>query len=771
MNDKDLLEKKAQALSGKNYWESKDIPNLNLESLTFSDGPTGIRKQVEGKDNLGINQSLPAILLPSPLNLGQTWSRECLFKAGKILGQEAKRLNVDCVLAPAMNLIRSLYNGRSFEYYSSSPYLTGVLASSFVDGLHDENVGSTIKHFALNNQETARVISNSVCDLRALHEIYLKPFKMVVTQSKPTFVMGSYNLVNNEYALESSYLLKDVLRDMWGYENAVITDWGALNNKILAHKNGLALEMPFSSNEADLSLVDAVRNYEITEEDLDERIKELKHSINSLKTKGDPKPLEQDALLHITEESFVLLKNTDNFFPMTKEEDIQVIGYFFLNPRVQGSGSARINPIEQTSFKEVFDKHHLKYTYFPILESKRHKEHLNRRYFDHLDKNKKILLILGNPDFKESEGSDRKTLRFTKAQEELLSYITSNFKNIGLLILNGGPLTSPTLQNPNLKGLFYGGLPGMLTCEAFYYLLTGKTNPSGRLSFIYPKDETSLKVVSTLPNNVLYKESVLFKNVKEDETLFPFGYGLSYKDIIYEDIVLKECPLKDDKLSVEVTLKNPNKEPIKEVIQIYLKTEISGLNPLKLIGFSKIELKSEERKIIAIPLSFEEFKIFDIKSNSFRLVNGKYQLEVGKDSKNILKYFPVEIDAEDNVKIPEVYLTYQKGEQTDDSFLALPGVKLLDKEKEVTMNSPLLTLKRCYLGFILFSLIIRFGHSIARNGFPDKDAFVLMISYMPLRTLKSWSNGHLKDGFFEFLLKWVNGHRGKAIKALFKRKK
>lgn len=605
------LEEKASLCVGEDYWNSMKIEKYNIPSITMSDGPHGLRVQKIKADNLGINQSEVSTCFPALSTLGNSWNKEMAYKLGKAIGEEAKKENVNIVLGPAINIKRSPLCGRNFEYVSEDPYLSGILGSEYVKGMQSQNVGSCVKHFAVNNQENRRRIIDAVIDERTLREIYLKAFQIVIKQSKPWSIMSAYNKINGVYCSENKHLLKDILRDEWNYNGIVISDWGAENDRVEGIKATHDLEMPGGRGNGIQEIINAVKLNKITERELDEivdRIIEIAKSSKN-KQKGYTYNLEEhhEIALKIAEDSIVLLKNEDEILPLKKEK-IALIGDMAKNPRYQGAGSSTINPYKVENAFENFKEYNVEFEYtkgYERIESE-NDENLRKEAVEIAKKNKIVVIFAGLTENYESEGVDRKNLDIPENQNKLIEEISKVNKNIIVVLANGAPIAMP--WKDKVKGIITGYLGGEAGSKAMVNCLIGKVNPSGKLAETYPNKLEDTPCYNNYPGTELtveYKESIYvgyrYYEKANKEVLFPFGFGLSYTNFEYSNLKLNQ---EEDKIKVTFKIKNTGKVIGKEIAQIYISQENPKIyKPIKeLKDFKKVKLNPGEEKQIEIEL-------------------------------------------------------------------------------------------------------------------------------------------------------------------------
>jgi beta-glucosidase len=635
------LEEKASLCSGADLWHTKKVARLDIDAIKVSDGPHGLRTQSDKGDNLGINESIEAVCFPPAALAACSFDRELIRREGEIIGNEAMAYNVSTVLGPAVNMKRSPLCGRNFEYYSEDPYLCGELASEFVKGVQSKKVGTSLKHFAVNNQETYRMSNDSVVDERTLREIYLYAFEKTVKEAKPTTLMSSYNKLNGTYTSENKWLLNDVLRDEWGFEGLVMSDWNAVNDRPLGVAAGLDLEMPSSNGANDREIVKAVQEGRLSEDDLDVTVKRILKAVqfyydNKYETTVDL-DRDHDYSLQMAENSMVLLKNEKNVLPLSTEEEILYIGEFFEQPRFQGGGSSHINSHKVVSAKETMDRLGRRYTYFKGFSARGDylfEEDL-KQIFEAAKKASKVVVFAGLPESFESEGYDRAHMDLPSVQNKLITELMTFNSNIVVVLHNGSPVTMP--WNGDVKGILESYLGGEAAGEAVVNILYGKVNPSGKLAESFP---VHLEGNPSYLNfgereKTIYSEGIFigyrYYDKRKMEVLYPFGHGLSYTEFKYSGLRA------NDPYHVSVEVTNIGGRAGAEVVQLYISDNTGKVNrPVReLKGFEKVFLAPGETKNIIFSLDDRSYEYFDEEIHDWYAYSGKYTIAVGSSSRDI----------------------------------------------------------------------------------------------------------------------------------------
>ena len=641
------LEEKAGMCSGLDFWHLKEVEHLGIPKVMVSDGPHGLRKQDEKGDHLGINDSIKAVCFPPAVLSACSFDRGLMEEMGKAIGREAQANDVSVVLGPAVNIKRSPLCGRNFEYYSEDPYLAGEIAAAFVKGVQSQHVGTSIKHFAANNQEYRRMSSSSEVDERTLREIYFPAFETAVKKAQPCTFMCSYNQINGTFASENKWLLTDVLRGEWGFKGYVMSDWGAVNDRVKGLEAGLELEMPASGGDNDAMIVKAVKDGALEEKILDQAVERILRIIFEYADHRKPQEFtmekDHEEAQHIAEESMVLLKNENHILPLKTSEKAAFIGGFARNPRFQGGGSSHINCFKTTNVLNSVpcDAQVVYAEGFPA----------DRDFYDKALADEAVkaaaeadtaVIFAGLPESFESEGYDRSHMRLPECQNRLITEILKVQPNTVIVLHNGSPVEMPWLGE--IKGLLETYLGGQAGGAAAANILYGKINPSGKLA------ETMPLKLSDNPSylnfgggeKVEYREGIFvgyrYYDTKEMDVAFPFGYGLSYTTFAYSNLKLSmENPTEKDTVMVSADVTNTGKSAGKEVVQLYIRDLTgSAIRPEKeLKGFEKVFLEPGETKTVTMELNKRSFAWYNTKLHDWFAASGDYEILVGASSRDI----------------------------------------------------------------------------------------------------------------------------------------
>ena len=684
------LEEKAGMCSGLDFWHLKEVEHLGIPKVMVSDGPHGLRKQDEKGDHLGINDSIKAVCFPPAVLSACSFDRGLMEEMGKAIGREAQANDVSVVLGPAVNIKRSPLCGRNFEYYSEDPYLAGEIAAAFVKGVQSQHVGTSIKHFAANNQEYRRMSSSSEVDERTLREIYFPAFEIAVKKAQPYTFMCSYNQINGTFASENKWLLTDVLRGEWGFKGYVMSDWGAVNDRVKGLEAGLELEMPASGGDNDAMIVKAVKDGVLEEKILDQAVERILRIIFEYADHRKPQEFtmekDHEEAQHIAEESMVLLKNENHILPLKTSEKAAFIGGFARNTRFQGGGSSHINCFKTTNVLDSVpcDAQVVYAEGFPA----------DRDFYDKVLADEavkaaaeadKAVIFAGLPESFESEGYDRSHMRLPECQHRLITEILKVQPNTVIVLHNGSPVEMPWLGE--IKGLLETYLGGQAGGAAAANILYGKINPSGKLA------ETMPLKLSDNPSylnfgggeKVEYREGIFvgyrYYDTKEMDVAFPFGYGLSYTTFAYSNLKLSmENPTEKDTVMVSADVTNTGKSAGKEVVQLYIRDLTgSAIRPEKeLKGFEKVFLEPGETKTVTMELNKRSFAWYNTELHDWFAASGDYEILVGASSRDIRLTETLHLNSSQRLPM-HVHMNTTLGDLLRNSETAEAAKKLIQK--------------------------------------------------------------------------------------------
>lgn len=642
------LEEKAGLCSGFDFWHTKPVKRLGIPSIMVSDGPHGLRKQDDLGDHLGINDSIQAVCFPTGSAMASSFDRELIRTVGEALGDECQAENVSIILGPAANIKRSPLCGRNFEYFSEDPYLASEMAANHIKGVQSKNVGTSLKHFLANNQEHRRMTSSSEIDERALREIYMAAFEDAVKNAKPWTVMCSYNRINGEYASENQKYLTNVLRDEWDFDGFVVSDWGAVNDRVKGLIAGLELEMPSSGGMNDAKIIAAVKNGDLDEAVLDRAATRILNIIyRYIESKKNnvvfDKEKHHDLARKVSEETMILLKN-QGILPLNKDSKIAFIGSFAKKPRYQGGGSSHINSFKIIGALEAV-KPVTEVVYAKGYETK--KDIINDALIQEACEAAKscevAVIFAGLPDTFESEGFDRTHMSLPNCQNRLIDEVCAVQPNTVVVLHNGSPVEMPWIDK--VKGVLEAYLGGQAVGEATINLLFGMANPCGKLAETFPvklEDNPSYLFYLGEKDTVEYREGVFvgyrYYDKKKAPVLFPFGFGLSYTTFEYSNLTLSSESIKDtDTVTVSVKVTNTGAMAGKEIVQLYVApVNSSVIRPIKeLKGFEKIFLNPGETKAVTFQLSKRSFAYYNTQIHDWHVETGDYEILVGKSSRDV----------------------------------------------------------------------------------------------------------------------------------------
>lgn len=781
------LEEKASLTTGKNFWETRNIDHAGIKSIFFSDGPSGLRKQAGSADQIGLNESIPATCFPSAAAMANSWDLEIEEKIGEALGKEAAANSVNVVLGPGICIKRNPMCGRNFEYFSEDPYLAGKMAAACVKGIQKNNVAACVKHYAANNQEERRLVIDTIVDERTLREIYLTAFEIAIKESKPKVLMSSYNMINGVHANENNLTMKKILRDEWGFEGVAITDWGGENNRVEGLKCHNELEMPSCANISDKQIVEAVKSGKIPESLLDECVDNLLTLIDN--TNITPTKISIDEHHQLAREvaanSAVLLKNEDNILPLDSSKKIAFIGDFIKTPRYQGAGSSIVNPTKLENTFDVLKEHGTENAiYSPGFERF---GKANKKLLDDACNLAKdcdaVVLYLGLDEKSEIEGVDRKNISLPKNQIDLLKAVAAVNKNIVVVLSCGCVVEMPWISDT--KGLLFASLAGQAGAGAVLDIIFGKINPSGKLSETFPlhyEDEPSAPYFPGHQVSVEYRESIFvgyrYFCTAEKNILFPFGFGMSYTNFKYSDLVIAEN-------QVSFTITNTGNRAGSEIAQLYIGKNDSQIfrASRELKGFSKVKLESGESKKIVIPFDEYSFRYFNVATGKWETESGSYKIEIGASCSDIrlngeiAKVGTTEIIPYDKNKLPS-YFSKNLHDVPTEEFEKLLGHKApnpkWDKSKPLGYND---TFSQMFyakgitgkLGYVFLHIVYRWCKLTHNETMVNN--FDMSFFHMPFRNIVQMSGGKFSFEMLDGLLMMVNGHLFKGMSHFSKAQK
>ena len=776
------LEEKAALCSGKDYWHVNGAERLGLRSIMVSDGPHGLRKHNDKKDKSDLMGSVPAVAFPTASLTACSWDEDLMYKMGQTLGDECRAEEVSVLLGPGMNMKRSPLCGRNFEYFSEDPYLAGKIAAAFIRGVQSKGVGTSLKHFAANNQETRRMTIDTVADERTLREIYLAGFEIAVKEGKPWTVMNAYNKLNGTYCAENDWLLNGVLRRDWGFDGVVVTDWGAENEIEKGIAAGQNLEMPGSNGLGAAKLVDAVRSGKLSEEALDARVDELIDLLMKANETPADEPYDKEAhhaiAREIAENSMVLLKNEDNILPLAADKRIALIGEMARSPRYQGAGSSQINA---KNIDNAFDC---------LLDAG-----VGFVYSQGYDKTKSVtdirllqdavqcakltdvaVVFIGLTDEYESEGFDRTHLGIPQNHVDLVNAVAAANPNTVVVLSGGAPVEMP--WEGKVKAILNAYLGGESAGSAVTDLLLGRANPSGKLAETYPErfaDNPSYRFFPGSRKAVEYRESIYigyrYYDKTEKAVRYPFGHGLSYTTFAYSGLKLGKKKIKDtDTLTVRFKVKNTGSVAGAVIAQLYVgDVESTPFRPVQeLKGFKKVFLQPGEEQEITLTLDKRAFAYYNVELGDWHVESGDFTVNVGASSRDIRLTAKVNVTSTVDAPLPDlreaapVYYTGDPSWVSDEAFSALlgkpiPYADFEDEPERITVNSSLEDAAGTPAGQKINALLVNLFKSLSKGNAAQERMMTAMALQIPIRCFISMSMGVFSEDMAAGLCRILNG--------------
>ena len=761
------LEEKCAMLSGEGVFRTRALKGI--PSIWLSDGPHGLRKQAGSSDHLGLHPSVEATCFPTATTVANSWDESLGEEIGRALGEEAVDQQVAVILGPGLNMKRNPLCGRNFEYFSEDPYLAGKLAAAYVRGIQEKGVSACPKHFAANNQELRRMATDSIVDERTLREIYLTGFEIAVKEGQPGCIMTSYNKVNGAYANENEHLLMDILRGDWGYDKAVVTDWGGSNDHALGVQQGSTLEMPAPGLDSVRELMAAVQSGRIAESDVDARLDELLTlAYDAQPALNAAQPADMDAhhalARRAAAESVVLLKNEDNLLPLAEGTKVALIGDFAFTPRYQGAGSSVVNAARVESMAEE-----IKSSGLDCIGMARGYERngmpnipLAHEAAALAEQADVALLCLGLTEADESEGLDRPHMMLADNQVTLLLAVRQRAKKVVVLFHAGSAVEMPWLDR--CDALLHGALNGQAGASAMLDALTGKVNPSGKLAETWPvhyEDTPSRFHFGGSGANVEYREGSFigyrYYQKVEKQVLFPFGYGLSYTRFAYEGLTA-------DASGAAVTIRNTGDRAGAEVVQLYVRKPDSAL-PMpvqELKGFCKVFLQPGESREIRIPLDDKAFRYWNVKTDRWEIEGGEYEIRIGASSEDIRLTAAVRVEGTgapapyNPAELPSYYAGKVQNVSRAE-FEKLLGHAVPADKPQINRNMTLGQLhhSRAPIGWIIGGLLNGMLKWKMKRGTADLN--FLFVHNMPLRSIARMTGGMISMGFVDGLVMELKG--------------
>ncbi|MDR0910421.1 MAG: glycoside hydrolase family 3 C-terminal domain-containing protein [Spirochaetaceae bacterium] len=814
MNAKEIvgqlsLEEKASLCSGLDFWHLKGLANHDLPSIMVTDGPHGLRKQEGASDHVGLNMSKPATCFTPACAIAASFNPENARQIGAAVGEECQAEDIAVVLGPAVNIKRNPLCGRNFEYLSEDPYLAGDIAAAHIQGVQSQGIGVSMKHYAANNQEQGRMVSNSCVDERALREIYLKPFEIAVKKANPATLMCSYNQIDGTYAAENKKILTDIPRDEWGFKGLIMTDWGAIADRAKGIVAGLDLEMPSSGGRNDAKIVEAVQNGTLDVAALDacvERVVQLildykaNHKAGASYDKEEHHQLCRKAAC----DAAVLLKNAvvepveTTLLPLKTSSKVAIIGAFAEKPRFQGGGSSKINPHKVDNALNCLKAAGVQFEYAPGYSLKPMAppdDALIKAAVEAAKGKDAAIIFAGLPDEYESEGYDRKNLAMPEAHNKLIAAVAEANPNTVVVLMCGAPVFLPWASK--VKSILLMYLGGQAVNSAVVDLLFAKANPGGKLP------ETWFKSLADIPNanyypgagrEAFYKESIYigyrWADAAKREPAYPFGFGLSYTTFAISDVSIKAGAKSARAPTLSATVTNTGKIAGSEVLQVYVgkKDEAAGASPLfrapkELKGFAKVYLEPGESKKVAITIDEDAFKYFNSAANCWATEGGKYSISLGTSSRDIVAEKSIDIEGDGKEALlgslsdkTKAYFNLPASgsfNPPEAEWLALYNKPIPEvtsnKKGRYDMLSTLGDVQNTWFGKnFIKGMRKNVGNVVDESDEASSIAEAMMLE-MPLRALVNMSGGSITDKQADAFITLFNGHYIKGFAKLLKK--
>ncbi len=756
------LKEKIAMCSGANFWQTKAMEQYGIPSLFMCDGPHGLRKQENTGDMLGINESRPATCFPTAVTTGMSWDAVLMERIGRAIGREASACDVGLVLGPGANIKRDPKCGRNFEYISEDPYVTGKMAAGLIRGLQENGTSASLKHFACNQQENSRFTSDGILDERTLREIYLTGFEIAVKESRPGTVMCSYPKIGGIHASDHKELLTDILRTEWGFDGMVVTDWGAMNDRIQGFRAGCDLNMPGGSDYMETEVLEAVQSGKLSEEAVSASVRRvLKLVFRERQTETFDSEKHHALAREAAEQGAVLLKNEGNILPLQKQQKIALIGTMAKTPRYQGAGSSHINPFRIVSAVDAMPG----CTYAPGCDEKGNTTDSLIAGAVAAAKNADIaVLFVGLPCQYESEGFDRDTLAMPHGHLQLIDHVSKVNPNTVVVLTCGSVVECPWADD--VKAILYMGLPGQAGGEAIRNLLYGKVNPSGKLTESWPYTYTDCPTAGCFGSkDAQYREGIYVGYRYYEKASIPvrwsFGFGLSYTTFAYSDLQVV-----GNRISVTIT--NTGTVPGAEVVQLYIAPHTAGIHrPIKeLKRFQKKFLQPGESETVDFSLDDRAFAVWD---GGWKVPAGTYDILIG-DLKAVIR--------KDGTEVPapawqhDSWYEHPSGTPTQNQWEAMLGHKYTENvpmKGQFTMDNSVMEMKDHSL---IMKIMYKATEGVIAKGFGgkkdyDNPDFRMMMAASaggPLRSMQI--SGGIRGGLIKGMLHIANGHFLRGIKTI-----
>ncbi|MFZ9857971.1 MAG: glycoside hydrolase family 3 C-terminal domain-containing protein [Roseiflexaceae bacterium] len=787
------LDEKITLLSGFNFWQTPAIDRLGIPSLFITDGPHGVRKQKQTA-GVALDQTEPATCFPTASALASSWDRDLLHKIGTAIGIEARSKQVSVLLGPGVNIKRSPLGGRNFEYYSEDPLLSSQMAASFIQGVQSQGVGTSIKHFAANNQEYRRMTIDTIVDERALREIYLASFETAIKVAEPWTVMSAYNAINGVLCSQNTRLLNDILRDEWGFRGVVVSDWGGIYQRVPSLQAGNDLEMPGNGGAHNHVIKHAIEHGQLSMDVLNQRVERIlqliKASLPALQNPGKYDAKEHHELARkAASQSAVLLKNNDDALPLRAGQSIGVIGAFAKKPRYQGAGSSLMAPSRlNTAYAGIcmrFDGKKVPYAAGYGVRDHMPNESLIAEAVKVARRVETVVLFIGLPDIYETEGVDRPHMRLPDAHNALLDAVVAVNPRVIVVLSNGSPVEMP--WHDKVPAILEGYLGGQAGGSAIADILFGDVNPSGKLAETFPvswQDNPASAYFPGSPQMVEYRESIFvgyrYYNTVPEPVLYPFGHGLSYTTFAYDDLQVSATSISPDELLVvSMTVTNTGIRAGAEVVQLYIRDiESTAFRPVhELKGFHKVFLQPGESRKLSFTLNRRTWSFYDVNRSEWVVERGQFEVQIGASSRDIRLQAFVEVrgialtpSAQQSLMAD--YYDLQRGNFGPGAFAVLIGQQVRAERAQkgfYTLNTPIADMQDSWLARRFHDRIKRemAAQFTAGDESPTSIMFRTIADEMPLRTLLMFSGGNMSLARLEALLLMINGKWLRGLMALW----
>lgn len=779
------LQEKCSLLVGLDEWHIASVERLGMKPFMMADGPHGLRKQLDQEKGLFSMDSVPAVSYPTAVTLASTFNKELAYEVGESIAKECVHHQVNALLGPGLNIKRSPLCGRNFEYFSEDPLVSGEIAKAFSRGVESQNVAACLKHFALNNQESHRMVSSSVADLRTIREIYTRGFEIAL-EAKPGMVMSSYNRLDGVYASEHPWLLKTLLRETFHYEGVIVSDWTAVSNRVRSLLATLDLEMPGHIDGVE-ALLHAIKNNTLRETDLDDSLKRVVTLTETYQGKPDTFDIQASRLKakQVALEGAVLLKN-EAILPLRKDQKIAIIGALAEKPRYQGAGSSRVHPIELESFVSMHPE--LPYARGYELEEDGFHEGYQKEAIQVAKEADVVLCFVGLTDLYESEGYDRTHLDLPLGHRRLIEALASVQPNLVVILQMGSPIVMPWISK--VKAVLNLYLGGEALFSALDDLLFGRVSPSGRLAETFVqdlKDHPAMRTFAKGNHEIAYLEGIYvgyrYFVTANKEVLFPFGYGLSYCPFLYDNLHVSSStfyPGKEIEVRVDVT--NQGIYPAKETILLFVENPKEPIFRPKreLRQFQKIELKPQETKTVSFLLTNQDFAYFNTVMNQFDVIDGTYPIQICKDSNTVLLESPIQLKTKHTPAYDPILTSLPSYQWDQLTFEVKDFEQLIHRPlqpaqvkriRPFTLDDTLGDIQHTFLGKVMKKQVFQM---IAGQN-TNQDPLVLemircSILETPLRSMAMFSKGQIRFYQLQALLDFINRRWLKAIRHLIRRR-